>query len=100
MVTDITEPTSAASSEPTEITWQVTNTGTGATSAGVWYDLVYLSTDTILDGADYFLGQVENPAFLAAGDKSDELPAGQYLVIQPTAVGIVRVWITNGTVSP
>lgn len=38
--------------------------------------------------------------FLASGDKSDELPAGRYIVIQPTAVGIVRIWITNSTVSP
>lgn len=38
--------------------------------------------------------------FLASGDTSDELPAGRYIVIQPTGVGIVRVWITNGTVSP
>src|SRR5262249_10572289 len=50
VVTDITEPTGAASSQPTEITWQVTNTGTGPTSAGVWYDAVYLSTDTVFDG--------------------------------------------------
>lgn len=34
-------------------------------------------------------------AFLPSQVYTDELPAGQYLLIQPQNAGVVRVWVTN-----
>ena len=45
------------------------NLGTGPTSARVWFDAVYVSTDNLLDGADRQLLEVRNPDFLGAGEQ-------------------------------
>lgn len=68
-------------------------------SAGnIWYG--WSSATGLLVDKNATGGGTGVSGFLASGDKSDELPAGRYIVIQPTAVGIVRIWITNSTVSP
>ncbi|MCW5625863.1 MAG: hypothetical protein KIT73_14215, partial [Burkholderiales bacterium] len=67
-VTEVTPPTEPFSGQPTLVEWVVTTPGTGATSAPVWYDQVWLSLDDVLDDADVYLGQVANPSFLDAGE--------------------------------
>jgi hypothetical protein len=67
-VTQITPPTTAFSNAQTVVSWQVTNTGTGATNATYWYDQVWLSQDEILDSqGDYYLGTAINPGYLNPG---------------------------------
>jgi hypothetical protein len=67
-VTEVIPPAEAFSSQQAVVQWVVTNTGTGSTSAPVWYDRVWLSTDNVLDGGDTYLGQVANPSYLNPGD--------------------------------
>ena len=66
-VTSITPPSTLYSGQDTTISWAVSNMGSGATSASVWYDFVYLSTDNVLDNADTYLGSAANPSYLDAG---------------------------------
>lgn len=48
--------------------WSVQNVGTTPTPTyPSWWDRVYLSTDTVLDGSDIGLGQVYHADGLAAG---------------------------------
>ena len=68
VVTSITPPATVFSGQETVLQWTVANTGTGATSTPVWFDSVYLSLDSSLDGSDRFLGRVANPSFLGAND--------------------------------
>ncbi|MEI6445074.1 MAG: CARDB domain-containing protein, partial [Nostocales cyanobacterium ELA583] len=67
-VSSITPPATAFSSQQTIVQWTVTNTGTGATNAPIWYDRVYLSLDQTFDNTDVSLGQAANPSYLNAGD--------------------------------
>lgn len=67
-VTQVTPPADAFSSQQTVVEWVVTNGGTGSTSAPVWYDDVWLSTDDLLDDADIRVGRVQNASYLAAGE--------------------------------
>jgi len=67
-VTAVTPPAEAFSSQQTLVQWTVTNTGTGATSAPVWQDRVWLSTDDVLDAQDINLGQFTNPSYLNPGE--------------------------------
>ncbi len=67
-VTEVIPPGEAFSSQQTVVQWVVSNTGTGSTSAPVWYDGVWLSTDSLLDSDDTYLGQVPNPSYLNPGD--------------------------------
>lgn len=69
-VTSVTPPVSAFSSQSTIVNFVVTNTGSGPTTAAVWYDAVYLSSDGVLDSSDVYLGAQVNPGFLE--------PAGSY----------------------
>ena len=66
-VTDIIPPAEAFSSQQAVVEWVVTNTGTGSTSAPVWYDQLWLSQDEIL-GSDTYMGRVANPGYLTPGD--------------------------------
>ncbi len=68
-VTEVIGPDGAFSSEPTTIRWTVTNDGTGATSAPLWQDHVYLSVDDTFDGFDVFLGSVPNASYLGVGER-------------------------------
>jgi hypothetical protein len=67
-VTQMIPPAEAFSSQQAVVEWVVSNTGTGSTSAPVWYDRVWLSTDNVLDDGDTYLGQVANPSYLNPGD--------------------------------
>ncbi len=66
-VSALTVPADAASSQPIDIVWRVTNAGTGPTTVPVWRDYVYLSTDDVVNAGDVLLGIAENPSFLAPG---------------------------------
>ena len=102
VVSSITPPTSAFSGRMTQISWTVTNTGNGGTSASQWYDNIYLSTDQTLDigtgafgnNTDVLLASVANPSYLAPGDSytssaSFTLPEGlsgpYYIILQTNA---------------
>lgn len=63
-VSSVTAPPTAFSSQQTVIEWTVTNTGTGSTSAPIWYDGVWLSLDDQFDSSDIYLGKVENATYL------------------------------------
>ena len=67
-VASVTAPAEAFSSQQKVVEWTVINTGTGATNAPIWYDAVYLSLDTTLDGADVWLGTAANPSYLGVGE--------------------------------
>ena len=64
-VSNVIVPPEAKSGKETEIKWTVTNTGTGSTSAPLWYDAVYLSSDSSAGNSDdIFLGIAENTSYL------------------------------------
>ncbi len=67
-VASVTPPASAFSSQQTVVSWVTTNVGTGPTSAPVWYDAVYLSTDDLLDDQDVYLGRATNASYLNPGE--------------------------------
>lgn len=66
-VTGLTVPPEAWSGQETEVAWIVENVGTAPTTTPTWYDAVYLSTDTILDHLDTYLGRTENLSYLEPG---------------------------------
>ncbi|WP_043998171.1 CARDB domain-containing protein, partial [Microcystis aeruginosa] len=68
VVSEVAAPSTAFSSQETVVEWTITNTGTGATNAPTWYDLVYLSLDQEIDNTDTYLGQATNISYLNAGD--------------------------------
>ena len=68
IVTSVTAPATAFSSQQTVVEWVETNIGTGATNASIWYDLVYLSTDDVLDDQDIFMGSSRNSSYLNVGE--------------------------------
>ncbi len=80
---------SATSGQTIPVSWTITNDGAGATDAPVWYDLVYLSQDTILGTGDFPLGSFQNFSYLGPGDSYQQtkevvLPwqlAGPYYVL-------------------
>ncbi len=52
------------------IEWVVENTGTGPTTVPAWTDEVWLSEDTVFSpDTDTLLGRVDNPSYLAAGER-------------------------------
>ncbi|WP_039900382.1 CARDB domain-containing protein, partial [Microcystis sp. T1-4] len=68
VVSEVAAPSTAFSSQETVVAWTITNTGTGATNAPIWYDRVYLSLDQEFDNTDTYLGQATNISYLNAGD--------------------------------
>lgn len=92
VVSDITPIASAFSGQDTDFQWTVTNQGTAATNATAWNDLVYLSTDPALGGAeDILIGQFQQTNPLGAGQSytrlesihiPDGLTGDYYIVIQ------------------
>lgn len=89
VVSTVTPPGQAFSGQSTEVSWTVTNSGLGSTTTPVWYDLVYLSIDGVLDASDLLVGSAANPAYLMAGQSYSNsvriaLPqdyVGQYRVL-------------------
>ena len=68
-VTALTPPTDPTSGSETIVSWVVTNNGTGATSAPIWYDQVKLSLDTIWgNGDDIDMGIVVNTNYLPVAE--------------------------------
>lgn len=67
-VTLVEGPPSAVSGQSIEVSWTVTNNGSGATDAPVWYDLVYLSMDTVVGAGDFRLGSFQNFSYLGPGE--------------------------------
>ena len=67
-VLTVSAPETAFSGQQTMIEWTVTNAGTGSTSASMWYDAVWLSTDGTLDESDIYLGKVANTSYLNPGE--------------------------------
>lgn len=61
-------PPSAVSGQSIDVSWTVTNNGGGATDAPIWYDLVYLSMDTLLGAGDFPLGSFQNFSYLGPGE--------------------------------
>ena len=105
-VQDITLPTTAWSSQQTEIHWTVKNAGTGPTSAAYWYDSVWLSQDPQLDTAvDTYLGAAANPSYLNPGDSyandlTATMPQGiqgtYYIIVQTDAWNYVLEYDPDG----
>ncbi len=94
-VSSVTPPTSALSGQQTEVSWIVTNNGTGPTSSNYWTDDVYLSLSRTLNTSDLLLASVSNASYLAPGQSYANsalvtLPqgiAGPYYIIVQTDVG-------------
>jgi len=66
-LTTVTCTDTTSSGQGISVGWAATNAGTGTTLAGAWSELVYLSVDTVLDGADYFLGSTVHGGTLVPG---------------------------------
>jgi len=56
----VTTIASAKCGEHIPVSWTTTNNGSGATDAPMWYDRLYLSTDTIYSSSDKYLGRFQN----------------------------------------
>ena len=63
-VESVTAPASGFAGREIEVQWVVNNTGNASTPVRYWYDQVYLSSDTTLDGTDLLLGTVQNQSYL------------------------------------
>lgn len=60
----------------------------------IWYYWSSVNTDTVSKTAtDNTAGTV--PGYLPSKVYSDEVPSGQYLVMQAAQAGIVRIWISS-----
>ncbi len=59
---------SAYSGDSIAVSWQVKNIGEAATLADYWFDRMYLSTDSILDGTDVQFGEVQINSDVAANE--------------------------------
>ncbi len=71
-ITSLTGGDSAFSGKPYSISYQVQNIGGGKTLAPFWDDLIYLSSDTILNrDADIYVTRIERLEPLAAGASYD-----------------------------
>ena len=67
-VMDLTVPASAHSGETIPISFSVVNEGTRTTREAFWSDVVFLSRDASLDGADLKLGQALRTSSLKPDD--------------------------------
>ncbi len=63
-VESVTAPASGFAGREIEVQWVVNNTGNAPTPVRYWYDQIYLSSDTTLDGTDLLLGTVQNQSYL------------------------------------
>ena len=69
-VAQVQAPSSAWSGQSLAVSWIVTNAGTVATLAPIWYDALYLSKDQVLDPAtDLKLGTYPRPRGLGVGER-------------------------------
>lgn len=65
IVESASSPTTAFSGNSISVSWKVKNIGSGTTGSSTWYDLVYLSTDTVYDSGDLYVGGKANAASLS-----------------------------------
>ena len=63
-VTSVIAPTQAFSGQPMNLSWTITNEGTGRTEESAWVDGVYMSEDEVIDGSDRFLGDFSHSGAL------------------------------------
>jgi len=98
VVSEITSPSSALGGQTISVGWTVCNQGTGDTDVPLWYDHLYLSSTTNVNGilADY--GTFANPGYLVAGDCYDQsvtvtLPVGvggvNYFIVKADSTGLL-----------
>jgi hypothetical protein len=66
-VTTVNAPNGAFSGQPMNLSWTVTNAGTGRTLETAWYDRVFMSADATLDADDRILGNFYHGGALNAG---------------------------------
>ncbi len=66
-VTAVNAPAQGFSGQPLNLTWTVTNQGTGKNLETSWYDEVFMSADDVLDGVDRSLGKFYRSGTLNAG---------------------------------
>ncbi len=60
-VTSVTAPAENFSGQPMNLSWTVSNIGTGPTDVGTWTDAVYMSPDPMLDSKRDGAGDVHAP---------------------------------------
>lgn len=98
IVESVSSPTTAFSGNTISVSWQIKNIGGGPTGTGTWYDLVYLSTDSVYDSGDQYMGGIRNPSALNASSNysnnmSINLPNGitgtYYIIVRTDAYGYV-----------
>jgi CARDB len=67
IVQSVSSPVTAFTGKTVSISWTIKNNGGGSTGSKQWYDYVYLSSDTIFDGSDSYMGGVRNLTSLNPG---------------------------------
>ncbi|MDF2191999.1 CARDB domain-containing protein [Paraflavitalea sp. CAU 1676] len=67
VVRNIQVPPTGWSGQEMTVSWQVNNTGEGATLDQVWFDKVYLSLDQVLDDQDISVASKQTPVALNNG---------------------------------
>jgi len=96
-ITAFNVPGQGSAGQPISVSWTVTNSGTGSTTAGTWLDKIYLSTDATIGASDVSIGAVTRIGDLGVAQSySDTLDAyipasvsGNYYVIIKTDNGNV-----------
>lgn len=66
-VDSVTADATAVTGGSITVNWSVSNHGAGTTNSTYWYDSVYLSANTTIDGPDLFLGYNFHAGALAPG---------------------------------
>jgi subtilase family serine protease len=66
-VTSVQAPSIAFSGQPMNLSWTVSNSGSGRTAETSWYDRVYMSSDSTLDAGDRVLGDFFHNGLLDPG---------------------------------
>lgn len=88
----------------TTITWTVRNQGTAAT-ASVWYDNIYLSSDTLFGNGDTRIGEIYNNTAIAAGATLDRsatvtvptnLTGQWYVIVRGDGYDYVEEFLNEG----
>ncbi|HEX29157.1 TPA: hypothetical protein ENG04_03660, partial [Candidatus Poribacteria bacterium] len=71
-VMNVDAPATWWAGQPITVSWTVINEGESATPVSRWYDAVYLSRDTSLDGSDQLLGSVAHDGALGVGESYNQ----------------------------
>ncbi len=81
IVSNVKAPAQNFSGQPMQVSWTVTNSGTGPTAATAWTDAVYMSTKQTLDSSAVLLGSFSHQGALPVNgsytkNESVTLPVG------------------------